>query len=99
VTSPDGREWEIYAFKFSWRKPDRRRAVLTSLVAAIRAVRSDAWTVEAITLLPAPLTYTWTTVTEHKGQVLAQVEGHLARGDIATRLANGVYCGESRSAR
>ena len=50
-------------------------------VAAVRAVRSDKWTIEAISWAPFRSSYTWTTTTEYRGQVLAQVEGGLARGD------------------
>lgn len=131
VTSPDGREWEIYAFKIKVRDRDPwdvddpytaspgERIVwllegivwLISLIprallrlfdiasAALTSVRSDEWTVEAVTWLPMETRYTWTTTREHKGQVLAQVEGSLARGDVPQRLRNGVYRGESRSAR
>jgi hypothetical protein len=66
---------------------------------AIRAARSDEWTVDAVSHMPRRTTYTWTTTTEYKGQVLAQVEGNLARGDIPQRLTNAVYRGERRSAR
>jgi hypothetical protein len=99
VTSPDGREWEIYAYRVRWEKPPRRRDVWRSLIAAWRAARSDDWTVDAVSFLPRPTTLTWTTTTEHKGQVLAQVEGNLARGDIPLRLTNAIYRGERRSAR
>jgi hypothetical protein len=132
VTSPDGREWEIYAYKVTLRDRDdpeellppvagaRAEAVwalvdalfwivlllprlLLRLVdtarAAIAAARSDEWTIEAVAFLPQPTAYTWTTTSEYKGQVLAQVEGHLARGDVPQRLTNGVYRGERRSAR
>ncbi|HEY3541360.1 MAG TPA: hypothetical protein VGK79_02355 [Gaiellaceae bacterium] len=132
VRGPDGREWEIYAYKIrvgerrSWDGPDDPwapspgadvvwivggllwllllvpRLLLRAAdvaVAALRMARSDRWTIDAVTYEPRETVYTWTTTTEHKGQVLAQVEGHLARGDIPTYLANGVYRGESRSAR
>jgi hypothetical protein len=100
VTSPDGREWEIYAFRVQWQRPERRRDVLRSVAGAVRAARSDDWTIEAIAHLPQKTVYRWTTGTAHKGQVLAQVEGHLARGDIPARLTNAVYRGEiRRSAR
>jgi hypothetical protein len=100
VTSPDGQEWEIYAFRIQWQRPERRRDVLRSVAAALRAARSDNWTIEAIAHLPRKTVYRWTTSTPHKGQVLAQVEGHLARGDIPARLTNAVYRGEvRRSAR
>jgi hypothetical protein len=62
-------------------------------VAAVRSLRSDEWTVEAVTFLPHRERYVWTTTREFKGQVLAQVEGHLARGDIPQHLTNGTYLG------
>jgi hypothetical protein len=99
VASPDGREWEIYAYRFRWQPPARRRDVGRSVAAALRAVQSDDWTIEAISHLPRKTVYRWTTTGEWKGQVLAQVEGHLARGDIPQRLTHGAYRGESRSAR
>jgi hypothetical protein len=92
VTSPDGRAWEIYAYRFRWQPPRRRRDLLRALVASLR---SD-WTIDAVTFEPHQTVHTWTTTAEHKGQVLAQVEGHLARGDVPLRLSNAVY---RRSAR
>jgi hypothetical protein len=50
-------------------------------VAGIRALRSDEWTIEAISWAPYRIGYAWTTTSEHRGQVLAQVEGGIARGD------------------
>jgi hypothetical protein len=50
-------------------------------IAAIRALRSDTWTIDAISWAPFRTSYTWTTTQEHRGQVLAQVEGGLARGE------------------
>jgi hypothetical protein len=131
VTGPDGREWEIYAYKIKvrdrepWDVDDPVTTApaealfwlleaivwLVALVprallrladvarAAVVSIRSDEWTVEAVTWLPQETRYTWTTTREHKGQVLAQVEGSLARGDVPLHLRNGVYRGESRSAR
>jgi hypothetical protein len=51
-------------------------------VAAVRASRSDTWTVEAIAWMPSKTTYTWRTTSEYRGHVLAQVEGQLARGEV-----------------
>lgn len=51
-------------------------------LAALRALRSDEWTIEAIAWLPHQTVYAWTTTREYRGHVLAQVEGELARGDI-----------------
>ena len=50
-------------------------------VAGVKALRSDTWTIEAISWAPFRASYTWTTTREHRGQVLAQVEGGLARGE------------------
>jgi hypothetical protein len=127
LESPDGRAWEIYAYKIQLRDRDawgtgiedshplpQAQAALMLVdgilwllllvpraivrlydvaVAATRSLRSDAWTVEAIVHLPGRQSYAWTTTTEYKGQVLAQVEGHLARGDIPQRLTNATYLG------
>ena len=68
-------------------------------VAAVRAVRSDEWTVEAICFMPQRQSYRWQTTGEYRGQVLAQVEGSLARGDVPQRLRNATYVGWRRSAR
>jgi hypothetical protein len=120
VTSPDGRDWEIYAYKVKLRDLDDfgleeddvfagRDGPLVFLVnlvlliprlfirlgqaavGGLEAIRSDEWTIDAITFYPQQIVYTWTTTSEHKGQVLAQVEGHLARGDIPLHLTNAVY--------
>jgi len=134
VTSPDGREWELYAYKVEVR--DRRDwetdvvdadvgmssaaaglALLNAIVwlvtlvprllvrladvaaAGLRALRSDEWTVEAISFLPQRQSYVWKTAREYRGQVLAQVEGSLARGEVPRQLRNATYVGWSRSAR
>ena len=51
-------------------------------VAAVRASRSDEWTIEAVSWAPFRRRYTWKTTREHRGQVLAQVEGGIARGEV-----------------
>jgi hypothetical protein len=114
VTSPDGREWELYAYKVKLRDlggatddPGRRERFLVRLVLlvpraliglghALEALRSDEWTIDAITFYPQQTVHTWTATSEYKGQVLAQVEGHLARGHVPLHLTNAVY---RRSAR
>jgi hypothetical protein len=68
-------------------------------LAAARAARSDRWTIEAITFMPHRQSYTWKTTSEHKGQVLAQIEGSLRRGDVPQHLRNATYAGWRRSAR
>jgi len=122
ATSPDGREWEIYAFRL--RLPERgpqpdaplehrddaaqvlggvlwllggglrllRRLLLDLPPAAVRALRSDELTVEAISWAPYRQSYAWSTTREYRGQVLAQVEGGLARGDVP-RPRNAIYLG------
>src|SRR3954451_13871942 len=97
VTAPDGQEWEIFAYRVAWRKPPRLRDTWRSFVAAARAARSDAWTIAAVSYRPRPTVYTWTTRTEHRGQVLAAVERSVARGDIPIRLAKGPDRGQRRS--
>lgn len=74
TVDPDGREWEIYAYR---PKPRRRRLLPRILVS-----RSDEVTIEALSFAPYPLSYRWTTTREYKGNVLASVEGRLARGEI-----------------
>jgi hypothetical protein len=88
TVAPDGREWEIYAYKLR-RAPrpagERRRRLrrLVELVSgAVRALAADEWTVEAVSWAPYPLRHKWTTTREYRGQVLAQVEGSLERGQI-----------------
>lgn len=49
--------------------------------AGLRALRSDDWTIEAITWQPHRTVYTWRTTGEFRGHVLAQVEGQLARSE------------------
>jgi hypothetical protein len=68
-------------------------------LAAARAARSDKWTIEAIPFLPQRQSYTWRTTSEHRGQVLAQIEGSLQRGDVPQNLRNATYVGWRRSAR
>jgi hypothetical protein len=134
VRSPDGREWEIYAYKIQvgdraeWdtdvfdadvpnQPPAAELALVNAVVwivmlvprllmrlldaawAAVRSIGSDEWTVEAITFMPQRQSYIWRTTREYRGQVLAQVEGSLARGDPPANLRNAVYEGWRRSAR
>ena len=96
VTAPDGSEWEIYAYKFRWTSPPRRRELVRAVLASARTLQRQTWTVDAVTYLPRKTVYTWRTTGEHKGQVLAQVEGYLARGDIPMHLTNADYHGEDR---
>jgi hypothetical protein len=114
--SPDGRRWEIYAYKLELRArgtPDPapvgvfpgyqaevasdlldgilyllafiprllKRVCIDLPIAALRAARSDEWTIEAVSWAPYPTGHRWSTTREYRGQVLAQVEGGLARGE------------------
>jgi hypothetical protein len=128
ATAPDGRRWEIYAYKINVRNRDPYEPTpfaddpttggrgivafglmeavwwLLSLVprllvhlfdiavAAVRAIGSDEWTVEAVTWMPQRESYRWTTTREYRGQVLAQVEAGLSHGDIP-RPRNAIYAG------
>jgi hypothetical protein len=80
TTDPDGRDWEIYAYRF--RLPKRARRRLPYLVVDVpRALRTADWTIEAVSWAPYPIRYRWRTTREWRGQVLASVEGQLARGE------------------
>jgi hypothetical protein len=110
--SPDGREWEIYAYtlQLPGRQPIEQAAVANAPsvqsavidgivfvvllvprmlvrvlydfpVAALRAARSDTCLIEAVSWAPYPVKLRWEISKERKGQVLAQVEGQLARGE------------------
>ena len=91
VTAPDGSEWEIYAYKFRWRPPPRRRELGRAMVAAVRTLQLQIWTVDAVTYLPRKRVYTWRTTGEHKGQVLAQ------KTITALRLVAGAYASAQRA--
>jgi hypothetical protein len=58
------------------------RIVVDLPVAVARTVHSDEWTIEAVSWAPSRHRYTWRTTAEHRGQVLAQVEGGIARGEM-----------------
>ena len=97
ATGPDGRMWEIYSYKLKLRRRGdgaKRRAprrLRDTVVAAVRALRSDEWTIEAVTWLPYKESHAWTTTDEYRGQVLAQVEGSLVRGDVPLRVGHAIY--------
>jgi hypothetical protein len=134
LTAPDGREWEIYAYRIAvggraewdtdvvdvnglYNPGAAGFALLNAMmwivmlvprllvrlfdagVAALHALRSDQWTIEAITFMPQRQSYVWRTTSEYRGQVLAQVEGNLASGHVPQRLRNATYLGWRRSAR
>jgi hypothetical protein len=76
TTSPDGRDWEIYAYR-------TREAPSTGRLRRVRrllAPRSREWTIEAISWAPYETRHRWTVPGEIRGQALATVEGELARG-------------------
>lgn len=77
TTSPDGREWEIYAHRRRVEPPRGRFRRLRRMFAP----QASEWTVEAVSWAPYPVTHRWTVASAYKGQVLASVEGQLARGE------------------
>ncbi len=77
TTSPDGRTWEIYAYRVR-AKPEHGRF---RSIRRLFAPRVRDWTIEASSWAPYPITKRWTTTRELRGQVLASVEGQLARGE------------------
>jgi hypothetical protein len=111
VVDPNGRGWEIYAFRIFL--PERSagdspleyhglllqifggvvwlvrsamvlivRLIVDLPIATWRATHSDEWTIEAVSWAPSLHRYTWKTTREHRGQVLAQVEGGIERGEM-----------------
>jgi len=77
TTSPDGRDWEIYAYREHLPPTSPRLRRLRRLFTP----KTDEWTVEAVSWAPYPMRHRWTVLPELKGQVLASVEGQLARGE------------------
>ena len=77
TASPDGREWEIYAYRTRVQPATGRFRKIRRLCAR----RAVEWTIEASSWAPYPITHRWTTTPELRGQVLASVEGQLARGE------------------
>jgi hypothetical protein len=57
------------------------RVLVDLPVAAVRSLTSNEWTIEAVTFSAHGESMRWTTTREHRGQVLATVEGSLARGE------------------
>ena len=93
TTGPDGREWEIYAFRFHRPAVRPLRKLPRAL---LRALRTSVWTVDAITYDAHHEWHRWRTTAEYRGQVLAQVEGSISRGDFPVPR-HAAY--ESRSAK
>jgi hypothetical protein len=78
TTSPDGREWEIYAYRERVAPPPDVRF---RRVRRLFGRRSDEWLIEAVSWAPYEQRLRWSIPKERKGQALAQVEGQLARGE------------------
>ncbi|MBV8478724.1 MAG: hypothetical protein JOY72_00335 [Actinobacteria bacterium] len=77
MVAPDGREWELYAYRVRPQLEEGRFRRIRRLFAP----RVPEWTVQAVSWAPYPIDIRWTTSSELRGHVLAQVEGQLARGD------------------
>ncbi|MGH2972207.1 MAG: hypothetical protein ACRDNM_14485 [Gaiellaceae bacterium] len=78
TTAPDGREWEIYAYRERAELPDDVRF---TRVRKLFARRSDKWLIEAVSWAPYEKRFRWSIAKERRGQALASVEGQLARGE------------------
>lgn len=78
TTSPDGRDWEIYAYRGRVAPPTGARL---RRLRTLFARRSDEWLIEAVSWAPYEQRLRWSIPGERKGQMLAQVEGQLARGE------------------
>jgi hypothetical protein len=75
--SPDGREWEIYAYRPRAEPASGRLRHMRRLFGP----RAQDVLVEAVSWAPYPIRLRWEIAEDRKGQVLAQVEGQLARGE------------------
>jgi hypothetical protein len=78
TSGPDGRAWEIYAYR---RRVELPEGVRFRGIRAWFAPREADWTIEASSWAPYPLRHRWKAAPEFKGHVLARVEGQLARGE------------------
>ena len=78
TVSPDGREWEIYAYRERAELPPDTRF---RLVRRLFARSSGEWLIEAVSYAPYEQRLRWSIPADRKGQALAQVEGQLARGE------------------
>src|SRR5581483_8259975 len=70
--SPDGRDWEIYAYR-------ARVDVEPGAFRRIRrlfAPREKNWTVEAVSWAPYPIRHRWAVEADRKGQVLLERSRH-----------------------
>lgn len=63
---------------------------------SIHALKSNTWTVEAISWHPHRVSHTWTTDAAHHREVVAQVKDHLARGEQPRPFA-ATYLGGNES--
>ena len=75
--APDGREWEIYAYRPRVEPTSGRLKRVRRLFAR----RTQDVAIEAASWAPYPVKLRWEISKDRKGQVLAQVEGQLARGE------------------
>jgi len=89
TTAPDGRAWEIYAYRIEL---PAKRKIRRFPAAVLRALRSNVWTIEAVTWGGHRERHRWRTTAEHRRQVLAQIEGGIARGEDP-RPRNATYLG------
>jgi hypothetical protein len=89
TTAPDGRVWEIYAYRIELPK---RRKIRRFPAAVLRAFRTNVWTIEAVTFGGHHERHRWRTTTQHRRQVLLQVEGGIERGE-EPRPRNATYLG------
>ena len=95
VTDSDGREWELYAYRLELPRGGRllRRLLVELPRAVLRARQSNTWTIEAVTWLPHETRYSWRTAGEFRRNVLAQIEGQIARGELPPRPTRATYLG------
>jgi hypothetical protein len=89
LTDAQGHEWEIYVSRAGGSRWSLGRELL-ALLGRSRAPEQPyaprQLQVEAVTYLPRPETYRWTTTSDHVTRVIDQVAAGIEAGDLARPL-------------
>lgn len=96
-----GYEWELYVSRVGPRRRSLARGFLVSL--GLDKTQHDVYVTEplqikAVTVLPHPETYLWTTTTDHLPRVIEQIAAELTAGDLARPLGAAFVGRESNVA-
>jgi hypothetical protein len=99
LTDPHGGEWEIYVSRVDGSRWTLGRELLT-LLERIRPPEepqaAQKLQIEAVTYLPHPETYRWSTTSDHVTRVIDQIAAGIEAGDLARPLG-AVFHGSDAS--